>query len=859
MVVADKSSTDIEILGLSLGAWHQQWQENQLALPLDKTTSEDTVLLALDVDLTDPSGDGVPVMYAYLNDGTVEAWFVEGTKPYVGMIRPSHADTIASSSQPTATPVFTQQLAPASPFIQSTSTPAFGQSTFGSGGSAFGTTGFGQTSSPSTFGQQSTQGSAFGQQSQPLFGQTSQPKSGFGAFASSPSAFGGVSSASNTIGSFSGGSTFGTSSTTSAFGGTFGASSTPSAFGKPSSGGFGSFTPSGTNVFEQTSFGFGPGSSPANSPPPAPAPAVDMSREASMSDDTSFGGLSLGLGENNNNGSDGKDEQQKTGIFGSFSPPAAPTTTTFGGNGGGFLKPAAGFGAFSSYQSSGSGLGGNPTATTGSDQKPSSAFGQSSFGQSSFGKSGFGQSGFGQSGFGVKPAVPVPATTSAGGSGGGFSAFAASKDSSFGGSSGGAFGSGGGGAGAGFSAFTSSTPSAFGQQQQQTETSPFAPTSSVPVKSPFALPPTNTSTSPFGTQPQTSSSFRENSPIAKEDLTPKTPTKPLSIPPSPSSSPASSPYLGAIKPGTEGKPTSTPSTPFGSKFGGGAFGNITATPSAFKPASGFGAFGSDTTPTSSPFFKPKVNDIPTALTPISAFPTSSVKPQAQGQSSTATTTTTTTPTAAPAFGAPSSFGALKSAFTPPSPTPANTLSTGAFGAFSGSAGGFGAFAGQTKSFGELLRTGDGDKEVTGDPVKPSASVVFSTVKNEEKKEKAEEETKSVQEPKDTAKPANAESEMPATDAAAKSPTPEVVTPKITTKAMGDAESGKELPTADEERLGKGLFSSRTPVSTLPSVPSSTPAFDGGSEKAAATPKGKGVASPDSTPKAPVSVFFAPTQ
>ena len=40
-------------------------------------------------------------------------------------------------------------------------------------------------------------------------------------------------------------------------------------------------------MFGQNSFGFGPGSSPANSPPPVPAPAVDMSREASMSDDTS--------------------------------------------------------------------------------------------------------------------------------------------------------------------------------------------------------------------------------------------------------------------------------------------------------------------------------------------------------------------------------------------------------------------------------------------------------------------------------------------------------------------------------------------------------------------------------------------
>jgi len=52
VVVGDVSCTDMEILGNQGTQWYQQSQDNPLSIPLDKNT-EDTVLLALDMDLTD--------------------------------------------------------------------------------------------------------------------------------------------------------------------------------------------------------------------------------------------------------------------------------------------------------------------------------------------------------------------------------------------------------------------------------------------------------------------------------------------------------------------------------------------------------------------------------------------------------------------------------------------------------------------------------------------------------------------------------------------------------------------------------------------------------------------------------------
>lgn len=112
-------------------------------------------------------------------------------------------------AQPSSTPAFGQpaQTANQSPFGQASSTPAFGQSSFGqtaksnpfgapSASSGFGaSTAFGQSSTPA-FGQPSQAASPFGQSTQPTtaFGQPSQPGTGFGQSAfgqpAQPSAFG---------------------------------------------------------------------------------------------------------------------------------------------------------------------------------------------------------------------------------------------------------------------------------------------------------------------------------------------------------------------------------------------------------------------------------------------------------------------------------------------------------------------------------------------------------------------------------------------------------------------------------------------------------------------------------------------
>ena len=83
-VVGDVSSVDLEVLGNIGNEWHRQSQENPLTLPLDKSM-DDTMLLALDVDLIDVT-TGTPVMYAYLNDGTLQGWQLKHSKPYIGMV-----------------------------------------------------------------------------------------------------------------------------------------------------------------------------------------------------------------------------------------------------------------------------------------------------------------------------------------------------------------------------------------------------------------------------------------------------------------------------------------------------------------------------------------------------------------------------------------------------------------------------------------------------------------------------------------------------------------------------------------------------------------------------------------------------
>ncbi|KAJ3486171.1 hypothetical protein NLJ89_g11838 [Agrocybe chaxingu] len=159
-------------------------------------------------------------------------------------------------------------------------------------------------------------------------------------------------------------------------------------------------------------------------------------------------------------------------------------------------------------------------------------------------------------------------------------------------------------------------------------------------------------------------------------------------PPSPAESPTTGSF--ALSPPSSPEPAQKTTSPFGgaasttpAKFSGGAFGNIQVTPSAFKPATGFGAFGS-TTPTDSPFMKkPEASAAPVSVFNLSSTPTktpASAASPAFGTSS---------------FGTPSTLGAQKSPFTPASPaspTPGIKPVT--------SSGGFSAFSGQTSAFGD---------------------------------------------------------------------------------------------------------------------------------------------------------------
>ena len=754
-VVGDVSSVDLEVLGNIGNEWHRQSQENPLTLPLDKSM-DDTMLLALDVDLIDAT-TGTPVMYAYLNDGTLQGWQVKHSKPYIGMVSAqglvptfSQSSIQSQDSGPKDSDMSgLSGIAETSPFSQSSASDApFGQQT---------PSAFGQQQS-STFGQ-----SPFGQQpsqNAPVFGQSS-----FGQLTSSaPSAF----SSSSTSGPFG--------QTTSSFGSS---AVKPSpgfgAFGNVSSGAFGNLNSGTTNVFGQGSFG-------ANNVDSGNASAhqsSDMTREASMSDSTGgFGGMSLGSATPISSNA-------VNSMFGTFAAaPVAAPTSAFGG----IVQPATGFGAFKPSNS----FEPNKPAPTASafsaaPQAPtSSGFGQSGFASPTFGKSSFGQPAFGKAGLGITPATsssgfaafanttsafgssPAPAKPSVfsspeikhagSGTGNGFNAFATGTSATFGSAleaskrdddkkdSSGAF-----------SSFASNTPTTFASAANVSKPSGSAFAAATPA--PFGTTPV-ASTTPENTPKASASaggfaSFASSSPTTfgtalKASESPArtsvfgTPTVGKSPAESPFASPAikstvfgdsslsrnttitpggspqsafavsppSSPELGIrtssslFTDANSNRPSTPPRLPPAPSSN--AFSNIQVTPSTFKPAAGFGAFGGATTPSGSPFFK-KPDDKP----PVSAF--STLLSQA---------TPSTTPVSTPTFGSPSALGGPKSVFapvSPPSPTVLKPVTSDGFGAFSGSmGGGFSAFAGPKKSFSELLKTGDPD------PVKPSNSRVFST-------------------------------------------------------------------------------------------------------------------------------------
>lgn len=752
VVVGDACSIDLEVLGNSGNSWYRQSQENPLSLPLD-SAMEDTILVAFATDLTD-SASSAPVVYAYLNDGSLQGWHLDHSKPYVGIITPNSPSSptavaltrIASQGGGKDTDMSAEETISSSPINQSSTAPnAFSQpfsqeispATMNPGTSAFGQTVFGQKSSAfgqSTFGQPSAFGATAGFNSASPFNQPSQsnapmsafgsvkPASGFGAFAGSNNAFGNTSAGSSPFGSNSG-----------AFAGT-------------------------SNAFGQGNFG----SSPQPTTQTTTSTSSNMTREASMSDSTAgFGSLGLG-------GATPSDPNARNSMFGSFPNTDTSGITQSSGFGSGpLVKPATGFGAFGNTKPSSTFEAPKISSATSAFSSPSqptssSGFGQSGFANPAFGKSTFGQPAFGQTTFG-KPSLGAPPTTAtpiSGGFGafantptsfsnaaeqskpstasttsGGFSAFASSGTSTFGAalastnaseskptSQGGFsnFASSGPSPFAPtmpaneskptsgtFSAFGSATPLAFGSPAAKsgsiskettavkspfggsatTTSSPFAassaplkdtaPRTSEPAKTAFGLP---TSSSPFATPSRPSAFAREVSDSPEHASPPSSPEPAKSRPVAVTTTPSSAPN---------------------------AFSGLQSTPSSFKPATGFGAFGSfGGASNNSPFFK-KTDEAP----PISAF----------ALGGTPKTPTPTSATAAPTFGSSSTLGGSKSVFapvTPSSTTPSKTPTSGGFGAFSGASSNFTSYVGNKTSFADLLKTGD---EETKDPIKKPAS------------------------------------------------------------------------------------------------------------------------------------------
>ncbi|KAJ7242761.1 hypothetical protein B0H12DRAFT_843564 [Mycena haematopus] len=689
IVVGDTSSTDLEVLGNVGSRWFQQSQENPLTVPLDKNDA-DTFLLSLDVDLTDEQ----PIMYAYLNDGTVQGWSIthSDSKSYVGLLGAAQASPSAPAfGQQGGNSAFGQQQPnnqSTSPFPQPTTTTAFGQSS-GFGQST--TSAFGEGQSQTPFGQAQTT-SAFGQTGfgQPAFGQSS-----FGAQAPSP-----FSSANNS--------------------------------------GFGAF-PGVTNAF--SSLPSGDGNPPPSAPPLSSTPSVSMGDAA-----PSLGGLSLG---SSNSQSDTQNKAVGGGMFGSPAPlplppnhpanqPSTPSPSNFSDPV--LIKPASGFGAFGALSSgafgnpkppsafggggggafSGGAFGGSTFGgSSGSDPKPattaSPAFGATGFG---FGQSGFGQkppSVFGQSSFGSSgTASTTPPST-----GGGFSSFASSGPTGFTkAASGSTFGGGSNTAGSpsgttasagGFSAFASQGPSAFAKPSAfngnvfgggSVSPSPssanlFGGGTSTPTSNPVA-----SAFAGFGTP--SNSLFGNKTPQ---------PT-PATQPDSASSSPEPVKDLRSPSPGDSPPPSPSPSkfTASSPPTTSGAFGNLKSAPSGFlKPASGFGAFGGDTTPTSSPFFNAASQTPKTP--PVSAF---------ASLDSTPLTTPKLAAGGSPAFGTTSQLGGFKPSFasvSPAAPTKMPTVASGGFSSFSSPVS-LTSSTTPAKSFGDLLKSGDESQE------KPKPTPVF---------------------------------------------------------------------------------------------------------------------------------------
>ncbi|KAF5391761.1 hypothetical protein D9757_001746 [Collybiopsis confluens] len=712
IIVGDVSCTDLDIIGNIGNEWYQQSQENPLTIPLDKE-SEDTVLLSLQVDFTE-IGDTehqCPIIYAYLNDGTIQGWYLDHPEKisYKGMIGRQNSTTAASSA-------FSQSLQAPPSFG---ARPALNQSPS-----------FGSLSGPA---QATATTPAFGK---PSFGQ-----SGFGASAAANTSGGFASFASNSASPFGAGG-FGSSS----FGGTS-APETPSQITRDAS--MGDSTPSfgalsiggGSDENSKPKPAFGGASGMFGSPTPLPLPPDHPANQTPPSQPSAFG-------------SGGGSFIKPAAGFGAFSGSNSGSFSTFGNNAETGTSPFGG-GAFSAKPQQSSAFPSNAVKSG------------SGFGQSLFGKPSFGQPAFGQSSFETKVAAntagelgafsssvptafgnatpPTPDTT------GGFLSFAQSPST--------------------FSAAASSGRSALTTKKEdsgsEASASPFGKLLGDKPASPFGGQPNtpmaggafsnfaSTGPSVFG-QPALNSENSSPSPFEQPALTSSTFGAVKSETPGPFSqftSSSSGSAFGGLKsesPSVFGQPTSAVS---GSVFGsaldnasgasvsvavesepkdtpiksepssptlfsssavpttpkviseaappsGGSFKNLQSSNSVFKPASGFGAFGSALL-NSSPFLKASTN---TAAKPVvSAFgDLSTSKPTAP---------ISTSASSGPTFGSTSQLGfgfGIKKA--EPTSSPAvlsenNAITSNAFSAFSGTHSPFSVAGGVTKSFGDLLKGG----------------------------------------------------------------------------------------------------------------------------------------------------------
>ena len=731
--ISDSTSGDVGLIGClsEEKTGKETWCNLSLeetstpSLPLDKDDS-DTFPLALELGITSAtkageSGSLPPVLFLYASDGTLQAWSISNSDggQYISPIV-AQSLTVASSGSDSGAEISMSTDKPTSlvPNQSSAITPSFGS------------TGFGNATAPSAFGQATSVG--FGSSMNPndstnpskaVFGQTSAPT--FGALA------------------FGQQTTLGQSSTNRPFGQTNTSESqslAPSA--KPVvASGFGAFANQGPPKFGSTGFGFG--ASPSLDPGPVDSsktmstPVDSASPEADMPDaidektGSVFGSLSLG------STSDASDNKiAANSMFGSFTKPVEPKQTSlstergaFGGvpqqqpasfgafgnaQGSSFIKPATGFGAFSGVN--------KPMDTPSADlrqvnndtPKPSPAFGSSGFSMatnssSAFGKPAFGQSSFGSFGKSTFGSTSTPPSTTVATSGG-FSAFAGSSK--------------------GFSAFAQGSGS-FSQTMSMkanetkngddftiSNNSSANATADTPRDSAVPAPMPQTTSSPFGTpsapslaaapttRMKTPESSPEGSPTIRERPQLDEAGSPTQGPSSNQISAASGEERNDQKATPEPpSPALKPSVPTAVT---GAFGNLTTTPSFFKPAEGFGAFGTSAkVSSSSPFANPKPINTNAFSSPISAFGSS------RTNSAFSPGTPAKSSNAAPAFGSTSTLGNTptfgKSSLgshlsTTPTTTPAKTPMS-AFSSYS-TGGGFSAFAGSGKSsFGEPSKIG----------------------------------------------------------------------------------------------------------------------------------------------------------